>query len=570
MDQVHGMRRSLQTKMDQEHGMRRSLQLARAKAELSQEALNEAEATIELLTEALSQADLQLKQYERHQNPAPPVLQPQPNSSQQQRREHIEIAMSLRELCRTIESMCNMPDTESYNGRRTSIVSNQEQQEQQEQPAQMSLQERSIEAEHLLKRYAKKTSFETAKARQDAEDFARVAQALDTTHNAAARAATTRKPKQLVSSPSAKVSAKAMKSIKKSRQKIIDLENDVRDMQDEILATHRVRTETALHLTTALANIEQHKHRATELQVHLQRRTELFLPLLFSVRHVVNQYHSVASSEPTVGDLLKKIRLGQDFVVFGDGDGKERDEEGGGGGGGQGNADGVDIRVVTASAAQKAGGSMRNVLPSETEIDNLCADLSNLLKSNQNGTGGGSGEESSDDTYKVAEQMLLQARLQRQSAVLREENLHDEIERVETMNQALRNQLDDMKDQLAVMNLNQKLLQVKDNGHGMMSPPPHRVHDRGSGVDRSNTGEGGGSNRHGNQTLEDEMKALRNRCKEAIDLDASSDDDEEEQDEEEWEERSEEESGEEESSDDEEQEDGLQAPSLLSSERFLR
>ena len=166
--------------------------------------------------------------------------------------------------------------------------------------------------------------------------------------------------------------------------------------------------------------------------------------------------------------------------------------------------------------------------------------------------------------------MLLQARLQRQSAVLREENLHDEIERVETMNQALRNQLDDMKDQLAVMNLNQKLLQVKDNGHGMMSPPPHRVHDRGSGVDRSNTGEGSGNSGYGNQTLEDEMKALRNRCKEAIDLDESSNDDEEEQDEDELAERSEEESEEEESSDDEEQKDGLQAPSLLSSERFLR
>jgi hypothetical protein len=556
----------------------RSLQLARAKATLSQDALNEAEATIDLLTEALAQAESKIQFYEKETN----NKDQEKNIPPTKRREQMEIAMSLRELCRTIESLCGIPDQESFDGRRNSYDPNQSQMS----PQQMSLQERSIEAEHLLKRYAKQAELETSKAVTDAQESARIASAAtdDVRIAREAQATALTKFNRLLTSSSAKSTAKEMKTLKKSKKRIVELENDVRDMQDEILATHRAQTENALHLTAALADLEHHKQLIVDTNLQLQKRTELFLPLLFAVRHVVSQYHLVKTSEPTVNDLLKKIHSGKDFIVFDDNDNNNNTGNGGsGGGGGSGGNDentnnsisigspSGDIRHVT-KAAQNADGSMNGVLPSENEIDELCADLSKLLKDcdcdGNNFTANRSS--SSEDTYKVAEQMLLQAKLQRQSATLREENLHDEIERLETMNQELRNQLDDMKDAIAVMNLNNKLLQfnggINSDGIGgggsssgmlLSSPPPQKSRQVEDG-----------------QTLQEEIKALRDYCEEAMESGgefdgASSDEDEEDEDEDDFDSSS----GEDATSFDEEEEEEeeiLQAPSMLSSERFLR
>ena len=125
--------------------MQRSLQLSRAKAQLSQEALAEAETTIDLLTEALTVAESRLRHYEnqpRTRRTDPP----------RQRRQEIDIAMSLRDLCRHVESTCGthggahggaQPDMESFDGRRDSLDSHQ-------QHTPMSLSERATAAEKLL------------------------------------------------------------------------------------------------------------------------------------------------------------------------------------------------------------------------------------------------------------------------------------------------------------------------------------------------------------------------------------------------------------------------------------
>jgi hypothetical protein len=125
--------------------MQRSLQLSRAKAQLSQEALAEAETTIDLLTEALTDAESRLRHYEnqpRTRRTDPP----------RQRRQEIDIAMSLRDLCRHVESTCGthggahggaQPDMESFDGRRDSLDSHQ-------QHTPMSLSERATAAEKLL------------------------------------------------------------------------------------------------------------------------------------------------------------------------------------------------------------------------------------------------------------------------------------------------------------------------------------------------------------------------------------------------------------------------------------
>ena len=524
-------------------------------------------------------------------------------ASQKQKRTEIDIATRLRELCRSIE---NMSGQESLDGRSSSLDPKQ---------TPVLLPERALAAEQLLQTYRRQTklaltdaasrankAWQAAKeAKEVATDIAASVSASNPTpnhlhldnNNSTSSSATARQLKRAkkkiqelkndvidmqdeivalnasqtatnakeaatnsaasvsVSNPILSTSSSATaKQLIRAHKKIQDLKNDVIDMQDEILATHRAQNESSLLLTTALKETEHQKGILAETQQILQSRTALLLPLIFSVRHVINQYRSIKQSEPTVHDILKNIRnntfdnLNEDEYN----DNTATNQRG----------DGFDIRQVTALAESSTAGSMMSVFPTENEIDDLCTGLSELLKMNNNS------EESSrnnggDESLKVAQQMLMQAKLQRQSAALREENLHDEIERLEHGNQTLRDQLDDMKDQMAVMNLNHKLLQVGTNGggyghglgSGISSPLPHHTRERWH------------EEQEEAMSLAEEMQELRLQCEKAAkrcvqdqsDEDDDSDDDEDT------------------SEEDEDEDDDvsvLQAPAMLGSERFLR
>ena len=522
-------------------------------------------------------------------------------ASQKQKRTEIDIAMRLRELCQSIE---NMSGQESLDGRSSSLDPKQ---------TPVSLPERALAAEQLLQTYKRQTklaltdaasrankALQAAKeAKEVATDISASVSASNPTpnhlhldnNNSTSSSATARQLKRAkqkiqelkndlidmqdeivalnasqtatnakeaatnsaasvsVSNPILSASSSATaKQLIRAHKKIQDLKNDVIDMQDEILATHRAQNESSLLLTTALKETEHQKGILAETQQILQSRTALLLPLIFSVRHVINQYRSIKQSEPTVHDILKNIRnntfdnLNEDLNEDEYNDNTATNQRG----------DGFDIRQVTALAESSTAGSMMSVFPTENEIDDLCTGLSELLKMNNNS------EESSrnnggDESLKVAQQMLMQAKLQRQSAALREENLHDEIERLEHGNQSLRDQLDDMKDQMAVMNLNHKLLQVGNNGGGY-------GHGLGSGI--SSPRERCHEEQEEPMSLAEEMKELRLQCEKAAkrcvqdqsDEDDDSDDDED-------------------TSEEEDEDDDvsvLQAPAMLGSERFLR
>ena len=484
--------------------------------------------------------------------------------------------MSLRELCCSVESMCGSVDNESFDGRRRSMKmgsgGNYQAGMQQEGSSEetMTLTERAAEAKTMLKEYAHLQKMAVAAAASAAESAAiEVKEAQE----------------QALSSPGGTVTKEELaKQKRESILKIREAKADVRDMQDEILATHRAQNATALSLTSTLEEVERQKSLVVDAHELLRARTEMFLPLIFSVRHVVGQYREVRGSEPTVHDILKNIREGLAWSTReDDGEGGGRDDDGGRSGGH------LRDTLLAAESANSAGSGsaasvVAGVLPTEEEIDNLCSGLSELLKMKEGGEKGGErrrtdGNDAGSDTYKVASQMLLQAKLQRQSASLREENLHDEIERLEQMNQQLREQLDDMKDQLAVMNLNHKVLQAAGGiggGSGIMSPPPHRVHAKWATNGERN-------DRDESLSLEEEMKLLRDRCEEAlesIDLASLSSNEEsgveevvvvEEEEESNDSEDSEEESGDSEEEEEEEEEERvLSTPAMLSSERFLR
>ena len=432
--------------------------------------------------------------------------------------------MSLRELCRSVESMCGSVDNESFDGRRRSMKigsgGNYQGGMQQEGNSEetMTLTERAAEAETMLKEYAHLQKMAVAAAASAAESAAievkeAQEQALLSRGGTVTKEELAKQKRESMLSPSQKTLSRAKKKIREAKA-------DVRDMQDEILATHRAQNATALSLTSTLEEVERQKGLVVDAHELLRERTEMFLPLIFSVRHVVGQYREVRGSEPTVHDILKNIREGLAWST----------REDGGKGGGRDDDDGRsgghlrDTLLAAESASSAGSGSaasvVAGVLPTEEEIDNLCSGLSELLKMKEGGEGGGErrrtdGNDAGSDTYKVASQMLLQAKLQRQSASLREENLHDEIERLEQMNQQLREQLDDMKDQLAVMNLNHKVLQAAGGigggvgGSGIMSPPPHLVHARWAANGERN-------DREENLSLEEEMKLLRDRCEEAL------------------------------------------------------
>ena len=373
--------------------------------------------------------------------------------------------MSLRELCCSVESMCGSVDNESFDGRRRSMKmgsgGNYQAGMQQEGSSEgtMTLTERAAEAKTMLKEYAHLQKMAVAAAASAAESAAievkeAQEQALSSTGGTITKEELAKQKRESILSPSAKTLSRAKKKIREAKA-------DVRDMQDEILATHRAQNATALSLTSTLEEVERQKSLVVDAHELLRARTEMFLPLIFSVRHVVGQYREVRGSEPTVHDILKNIREGLAWSTReDDGEGGGRDDDGGRSGGH------LRDTLLAAESANSAGSGsaasvVAGVLPTEEEIDNLCSGLSELLKMKEGGEKGGErrrtdGNDAGSDTYKVASQMLLQAKLQRQSASLREENLHDEIERLEQMNQQLREQLDDMKDQLAVIATTEK------------------------------------------------------------------------------------------------------------------
>ena len=69
-----------------------------------------------------------------------------------------------------------------------------------------------------------------------------------------------------------------------------------------------------MSLTSTLEEVERQKSLVVDAHELLRARTEMFLPLIFSVRHVVGQYREVRGSEPTVHDILKNIREGLAWI----------------------------------------------------------------------------------------------------------------------------------------------------------------------------------------------------------------------------------------------------------------
>lgn len=467
--------------------LRRNLQLTRAKLSLQVAALAEAEKTIDLLTEALAEAekakadaDKELKQVEEvkeRQNKTGELeavrqdgkMDPDRRGDTRQRqdkvqrrkrqKEQVEIALALHDLCTSIELLLVETNTSTS----INVSPRRNSATQLDLPTENDTESRTQQTLPQRAEVARKTLLSFVKNVENNEDKDSDKMALEN-----------------------------------AQQRINELEIDIEQQQNEIFSMKSKNNEMRADLDIAVRNCKEKDNHIEELNSILEDRTEKLISLTFCARHVVSAMEQNDSETFTKSLTMQSLFNNLSSSQL------------------------IDSEQINDGATSP--------LPSFEDIDSLCKGLSGLLRQAKEyqrrltaATYGDTQDNSNGNDGSDNGATMLKRRLRRQAQEQREENLYEEIEIREAELVEYKQQLEDYKDQLAVMNFEKKMALAaaqREQGSGSHARSPSAaLAPLGKSGGRLNQRKGIFSKYNDEDRpseLADEIKELRAMCEEAL------------------------------------------------------